>query len=156
MHNARLDLVLRGAIERGAQRKGDIVEDRQCGQEIEALEYHCDVAFHRRDMGHVYAVEPDRPGVWPVQARNAPERGGLAGPGRTENAEHLSLTHREINSIERLLDAEALAQALYFNDGPLHARHSRRDPSGPKKKQCSGGKYRVASLGRQGRSTTRP
>src|SRR5699024_1617648 len=68
---------------------------------------------------HQVAVDVQPTGIDTLEVVNAPEEGGLAGPGRADQAQHLSGGHLEVDALEHAQRAETLADLL----GPDHRSH---------------------------------
>ena len=71
---------------------GEAAEDRGFLRQI--AEAQNGAAIHRQ-AGDIDAVEQDAPGVWPHQAHDRIEAGGLARAIGAQQAHHLALGHRE-------------------------------------------------------------
>jgi hypothetical protein len=67
--------------------------------------------------GDVHPEDPGLPGVDGEQRGEHAQRGGLAGPVRTEHAEDLPLAHLEVDPVDRAEPAEILHQAGRVNSG---------------------------------------
>ena len=104
--HARLDL---GPRHPGfAKRIGQVLEHAEVGIEGEGLKHHRDPALRRGDAVDVLAVEFHPPAVRRLEPRDDPERSGLAGRARSEQAEELPVPHVEVETVERDDRAEAL------------------------------------------------
>jgi hypothetical protein len=60
--------------------------------------------------GHVFATQLDASGVRPLEPRDQPQQRGLARPGRAEQGEELPLGHGEVDAVDRVDLAVALAE----------------------------------------------
>ena len=65
-----------------------------------------------RVVPRVQPQDVDVPGIGAEQAENDPDRGGLAGAVRAEEAGHLTGLHGQVETVERLHLAEGLVQLL--------------------------------------------
>ena len=90
----------------------DVVEDGKRQRKARTLEGARDAgSVHqlRRQVGDVFAVEPDAPAVARVDAGDHVEKGGLAGSIRADETEDLVTLDSEIEGIHRHQSAEPLA-----------------------------------------------
>ena len=67
--------------------EADVVEGRQVRQKGVVLKHQRDIAFFRRHVGDVVAVEPDFAAVWTHQTDDGFEQGGFAAAGAAEYGE---------------------------------------------------------------------
>jgi hypothetical protein len=74
----------------GAQRKRDVLFDREMRIERVTLEYHGDVARPRRQIGDDLAVDHDVAGGRLLQSSDQAHQGGLATARRTEQNQKLA------------------------------------------------------------------
>jgi hypothetical protein len=95
----------------------DVLEGGEVGEEVEALEDHADAAPLARDFGIRQLVE--EVALAPVAdelARHPAQEGALARAGGADDAEHLALRHPEVDALEHLVAAEALAHVRCDHD----------------------------------------
>ena len=97
---------------RRAQRKGEVVEDREMRIERILLEHEGDVARGRRRARSCRAADQDRPASGRFEPGNEPQRRRLAGAGRPEQHDELAVGDRQATSrrppatsLKRLRDA---------------------------------------------------
>ena len=103
----------------------DVVGDGHVGEEGVVLEHGVDVALERRHAGHVAAAEQDRARRRRLEARDHAQHRGLAGSGRAEQGEELSVTDVERHVVDRDDVAERLAHAAQHDRG-RHGGHDSR------------------------------
>ena len=72
--------------------------------------------------GHVLAVEKDLAAGGRLQQVDAPQQGGLAGPGGADDAGHVPGPDGEVNVLQDLVAAEGLAEVPHFQDRVVHYR----------------------------------
>jgi hypothetical protein len=85
--------------------------DGEVWKERVTLEDLVDVPVIRRDMRHVFAIEPHSSFGGSFEARDHPQQGGLAAAGRPEKREEFSRSNRQIH----FADGGECAEA--FGDG---------------------------------------
>ena len=91
-----------------AEGVGEVLEDGEVGIEGEGLEHHRDPAIGRRDARDLLAVEFHPPAVRRLEPGDDPERRGLAGRARPEQAEELPVPDVEVDAVQGDHRAEAL------------------------------------------------
>jgi len=101
-----LELVLPDSLP--TQAEGDILVDRQVGEEGVVLEDGIDVAPIGGQPGDVLALELDQTGCWLLEAADHAERCRLAATGRSEKAEELAVANLEVD----VIDGGGLAEFL--------------------------------------------
>ena len=106
-HSARR-LLLRHAL--AAQAEGDVLLHAQVREERVALEDGVGGALEGGQPGDVGAVEQDAAGARLLEARDHPQRGGLAAAARAEQREELAALDIEC----QLADGGELAEALRY------------------------------------------
>ena len=102
-------------------------------EQVEVLEHHADVAAHEVDLavrvGDVLALDEDAAGRGLLEAVDAAQEGGLAGPGRSDHADHLTRFDPEIDSPEDLEVAEGLVESIDFDGRDVSSDgHRARSP----------------------------
>ena len=152
--HALLDLGLGKPARGRAQRKSEIVEDRQMRVQRVLLEHEGDVARRRGLVRGIAAADMDATGVGPFQSRDQPQQRGLAGSGGPEEHDQLTVADGETHVLQRLDAAEALG---YPFDADL--RHGSPPTGGAvRRARCAGHcrrRYRTAPGGRPGTSARR-
>ena len=113
---------------REAQPEGDVLGDRQVGEEGVALEHGVDVALVRRGVRDVLAVEQDPSPAGTLEAGDHAQRRGLAAPARAEQREELARRDVQVYAAHRLEGAVALGEVDEL-DAPPAASSSRSSPS---------------------------
>src|SRR6201999_1409374 len=92
------------------QAERDVVEHIQEREQRVTLEYGLHVALVWRHTGHVHAVQQDPPRRRLLEARDQPQRGGLAASRRPKQGEELAAGHGQVDVVDRDL-AELLGQS---------------------------------------------
>src|SRR6185437_4944124 len=122
--NSLADDRLGNAMCRRAQRKREIVVDRQVRIEGILLEDKCNVPRSRRILGDVTAVDHHRPCIGTLEPGNQPQCRGLAGAAWSEQDQKFSVIDRQRKLAHRLDRAEALADIA--QDDVSHGERSPR------------------------------
>ncbi|MGY4443930.1 hypothetical protein ACVW04_006749 [Bradyrhizobium sp. LM2.3] len=90
----------------------DVLQHRPVRKQIEALEHHRDLGadFHdrRRVAVDLQSLDADLAAVVAFEPVDTAQDGGLAGAGRTDDADHLALLHRRRDALEHLVLAKTL------------------------------------------------
>ncbi len=120
---------------RELQREQDVLESRQSGEEIEALEHEADPlaaqdrALPLRQLGDVGVADAYLPGVDGVEPSQAVHQGGLAGTGRSHDGCEAARERLDADSVERPDDG--VAAPIGLGDAPgLRGRGQRGDGCG--------------------------
>ena len=92
------------------ERKPDVLRDRLVGIERVGLEHHRDVAVLRELVRDVRVAEDHLPGVRLLEARDDPERRGLAAPGRPEQHQELARLDVDAQVLHHVVRAEPLVE----------------------------------------------
>src|SRR6185369_1973878 len=100
------------------QSEGDVFEHRHVPKERVMLEDESDIAVARAQVGRLFAIKADQPGVGHFQARDYTQQGGLARSGRTEQRHQFACRNIKADIVDRHERAEALAK---FVDLDAHA-----------------------------------
>jgi hypothetical protein len=103
-------LLLRQALVLEPER--NVVGNGEVREEGVALEDRVDVALVRRRLRHVGPVEHDPPARRPLEARDHPQRRGLAAAGRADQREELARRHMHVDPVDRDRIAELLHERL--------------------------------------------
>ena len=104
-----------------AQRKGNVVENRQGRKQRTVLKQHAETAAHvtldvRVGAKHGVAEQPNLTFRRLEQANDFPQQGGLATAGPTNQPEHLATMYDQINVFMHLRFTETGPHALHVND----------------------------------------
>ena len=78
----------------------EVLADRHVRVERVALEDHRDVPMPRREVGHVDAVDQDRPGGDVLEAGDHPQQRRLAAPGRPHEDDELPVGDLEADVVD--------------------------------------------------------
>ena len=90
----------------------DIARDRHVRVQRIGLEHHGDVALRRGEFVDDRPADGDRPGGWPLQARQHTQQGGLAAAARPEDADELAVFDRQAEFVHGGDPAEPLADPI--------------------------------------------
>ena len=104
------------AVEHGPWRQRDILQRRHVREQVEVLEDHPDLRAGGDDLrvpqlvelfadlpiADQIAIDPDAPGIDLLEVIDAAQKGGLPGPGRPYQDDHLTLVHRHRDSPQDL------------------------------------------------------
>ena len=82
------------------QREAHVVAHGHVRVQRVVLEHHRDVAVLGRQVGDVPVADVDRSGVDLLQAREHPQRGGLAAAGRSDQDHELAVVDVEIELVD--------------------------------------------------------
>jgi hypothetical protein len=104
------------------QAVGDVLLDRQVGEERVGLEHDAEIALRGRQGGDVLAGLLDHAAGLNVQAGDGPQQSGLAAARRPQKTNELALVDLQGNVLERGKGAEQLAQGLDAEKGVLPRR----------------------------------
>src|SRR5215212_7520587 len=108
---------------REAQPEGDVLGDRQMGEEGVALEYGVDVAPVRRCVRHILAVQQDPSCAGALEAGDHAQRRRLAAPARAQQREKFPRRDVQVYAGYRLEPAEALGEIYELYVSPsVHLR----------------------------------
>ena len=99
------------------QREGDVAAHVHVRVEREHLEHEGDVACRGALVTHVFVTEKDLSRGRQLEARDHAQRGGLAAARRAEQAEELTVAHREARVFHGGEFGEGLVQLLNANLG---------------------------------------
>src|SRR6266702_8072995 len=94
------------------QGKADIAPDVHVRIERKELEHEGDIARRGAVHRHVLAIEPDGACGRQFQPCNHAQRRRLAAAGRSQQAEELSVLHREAGGLHRMKRAEGFVERL--------------------------------------------
>ena len=87
-------------------------------EQVEGLEHHAHVRAVVGGVdapaGHVLTVIEDLPGGGRLQQVDAPQQGGLAGAGGSDDGDDISLVHSKVNVPQYLVGAEGLGKVAHF------------------------------------------
>ena len=91
-----------------------VVEYAHVRIERVVLEHHGDVAFRWVEAGHVVPIDQHAAGGWTLQPGDQTQQGRLATARRADDDQHLAIGERQVDAVQHIDQAEALAQATEF------------------------------------------
>jgi hypothetical protein len=113
-----LGLVL-GHAKHLARRQHNVFQHRQMREGVPLLEDDADLASQLVEIGILgvnnRAIDGDPPCVDRFQPVDAGQKRRLARPGATDDGDHLTLVHREVDPLQNLQRAEGFANVSNFN-----------------------------------------
>ena len=136
------------------QPEGEVLPNRQVGEQGVGLEHHAHVAPFRREPGHVPCVEQDPPLVRILEPGHAAQRRRLAAAARTEKRDELALSDIQVEVAENLDRSEVLDEALNADLGHEGVRSAEVGRDRPTETAGTGGS--PAGAGRPRRASSVP
>ena len=124
--------------------------DVEVGEQAVALEDHADVALVGRHAHDVGTADGDTAGVGLLEAGGDAQGGGLAAPGRAEQAHQLARLEGEVERLERDGRAERLADGVEL-EGRGHRLHRRPGEHGRRLRRAAAAAGEQGDQGQQDR-----
>jgi hypothetical protein len=88
------------------------------------LEHHGDVALRRIEVGYIAPIDQDTARRGPLQPSNQTQQRRLAATRCADDDQHFAIRERQIDAMQYVDQAEALAESVQFQ-----LRHSDKLPS---------------------------
>src|SRR5690606_4394532 len=106
---------------------GEVAHDVEVREEVELLEDHPDAGAHGVDVAvrveDVLALDTEGAAARFLEPVDRAQQGGLPRAGGADDTDDLALVHRQVDALEHLVVAEALAQSRDLDRGGGGARH---------------------------------